>query len=304
MLVSLFLLAFGQVALEAHPLPPVHLDRVYHLVGFGTVKPHSATLDIGENGLKLSLGSSAETLSLSAIAWFSVVRDSRALLPNATGALLNAAPFFAGQAFNMIRHQICALTFEYSDMHGGLHRPVLLFPEDRCQTVRSTLASLGVHEHSVPLSPARDFAKDRLVTGPKKFPVTTAMSIQVLDLAAGQGGTPDVFQSVMYQETIMRLKACKCFRQVLRAGEAAQDDRNLLDLELSIVAFQEGKPRVRELTGGAAKARVTAETVLKSKANEVLRDSILNGVAAGHADAFDACRFLAIREARSFQPEP
>jgi len=304
MFVSLFLLAFGQVALGSHPLPPVHLDHVYHLVGFGTAKPYSATLDVGENGMRLSFGPSAETVSLSAIASFSVVRDSRALLPNTTGALLNAAPFFAGQAFNMIRHQICALSFEYSDMHGGLHRPVLLFPEDRCETVRSTRASLGVHEHSVPLSPALDFAKDRLVTGPKKFPVTRTTSIQVLDLSAGQGGTPDVFQSLIYEQTIVRLEACKCFRRVLRAGEAAQDDRNLLVLKLSIMAFQEGKPRLRELTGVAAKARVTAETVLTNRANEVLRDSILNGVATGHADTFDACRFLAIREAKSFEPEP
>ena len=123
-----------------------------------------------------------------------------------------------------------------------------------------------------------------IITGPKKFPVTRTTSIQVLDLPAGQVGTPDVFQSLIYEETIVRLKASKCFREVLRAGEATQDNRNVLVLQLSIVAFQEGKPRIRELMGVAGKARATAEAVLRNKANEVLRDSIVNGVATGHAD--------------------
>ncbi len=304
MLASFFLLAFGQVVLGSHPPSPLHLDRVTILSDSAPRAPYSATLDVDENGLKLGFGPRVETVSLSAIGWFSAVGESRALLPNTTGALLNAAPFFAGKAFNLIRHQICAVTFEYSDTRSGLHRPVLLLPEDRCETLRSTLASLGVHEHGTPLSPAFGFAKDRLITGPKKFLVTPATSIQVLDLPPGQGGIPDVFQSLVYEETIARLKACKCFRQILRAGEVAQDDRNLVVLQLSMLAFQEGKPRVRELTGGAGKARVTAEAVLKTQGNQVLRTSILNGVAAGHADIFDACRFLAIREAKSFQPEP
>src|SRR5690242_11712940 len=116
-----------------------------------------------------------------------------------------------------------------------------------------------------------------IISGPKKFPVTRTTSIQVLDLPAGQVGTPDVFQSLIYEETIVRLKASKCFREVLRAGEATQDNRNVLVLQLSIVAFQEGKPCIHELMGVAGKARATVEAVLRNKANEVLRDSIVNG---------------------------
>lgn len=302
MLVTLFLLAFGQ-ALNPHSLPSAHFGRVHSVIGLGTAKAYSAPLDIDENGLKVNGGSSAETVPLSAIAWFSVGRNSRALLPNSKASLLNATPYFAGLAFNMIRHQVCLLTFAYVDQHGRLHRPVLLLPEDQCETVRGTLASLGVHEHNAPLHPALDFPKDRLVTGPKKFPVTRTTTIRVLDVSAGSGGTPDVFQSLLYEQTIASLEASRSFRQVLRAGETAEHEGNVLTLSLLPLAFQDGRPRVREVTGFAGKARLTARIVLQNHAGEVLREGILNGVATGHADAFDACRTLAVREAKSFQPQ-
>src|SRR5689334_18943578 len=85
--------------------------------------------------------------------------------------------------------------------------------------------------------------------------------------AGGASRDSDVFQSLIYEETIVRLKASKCFREVLRAGEVTQDNRNVLVLQLSIVAFQEGKPCIHELMGVAGKARATAEAVLRNKAN-------------------------------------
>jgi hypothetical protein len=86
---------------------------------------------------------------------------------------------------------------------------------------------------------------------------------------------------------------------VLRVGEDVPGGAGeLLTLEMSITAFAEGKPRLRLVTMGFGKARITAEVRVSNSSNTLLRDNIVNASVGDDQNSLNASRLLAARVAR------
>lgn len=89
------------------------------------------------------------------------------------------------------------------------------------------------------------------------------------------------------------------FTHVLRAGEDVPSGGTgeLFTLQVSIRAFAEGKPRLRLMTMGFGKARITAGVRVSDSSNTLLRDNIVNANVGDDQSSLDACRLLARRVA-------
>lgn len=272
----------------------------HHLIGLGKVKRHCrGTLDLSAGGITFHSPKGSAHLSTQAIRWFALQPASRALVPGARGTLLKALPFEAGTAFNMIRTDVDVLTIAYRGPEHGLHEAVFFLPKGQGKPLIPVFRSMHVPKEGPPLSSSQTFVKDRDLTDRHFGKVRKGATVVVNEVRAGQADMPPSCRAIIYEEMVARLASSRRFQQILRAGESAPSASvDLLKVHVSGIGFKKGKPRLREVAGFPGDARITAEVKILDRSNHVLRANLLNSFALGHADQFDACRFLGMRIAK------
>jgi hypothetical protein len=102
----------------------------------------------------------------------------------------------------------------------------------------------------------------RAQKGPK-FPTS---AIQVRFVQAADVTLPPEFQVALYENLVEEVKKTGKFERVYRDGErGAENEKNLLTLHSTVIAFKEGSERARQVTTVAGATKISVQVQISTR---------------------------------------